>query len=228
MSRCVEVIVPITAVYGAVGQKWQHVSARRPTADYPSGLPRVPDSTSPSGAEGGGVSLALRLAPSTGQRYESPLTKASHRMYHFQRPNSSQTLAQGLEEYGAAFAGLLVTRNISPQGIAFFSAHDAVHVVFGCGTSLREEAAVKVASIFGTTAGWSVLRGYSLHESAAIYRRLRFLEVIRTMAEGFVLVPRTIRACRAQRELWPWHAHEKFMSVPLGAIRARFNIQVFR
>ena len=57
-----------------------------------------------------------------------------------------------------------------------FRCHDAVHVVYGCDIALGDEAIVKIASIFGTTAGLRVLKGYSLHESLQIYRQLCFAD----------------------------------------------------
>ena len=43
--------------------------------------------------------------------------------------------------------------SLSPEAAHFFRCHDTVHVVFGCGTTLDDEAVVKIASLLGTTAG---------------------------------------------------------------------------
>ncbi|CAN7768405.1 ubiquinone biosynthesis protein COQ4 [Variovorax sp. LjRoot175] len=91
-------------------------------------------------------------------------------MHAFEDQDSGQTLAQGIEEYFTANPGLAKDRNMTAEAKHFFRCHDAVHVVFGCGTTLNDEAVVKMASIFGTTAGLKVLKGYRLHESLDIYR----------------------------------------------------------
>ncbi len=144
----------------------------------------------------------------------------------FERQDSRQSLAQGLEEYFAANPGLDEARRMSPEAERFFRCHDAAHVVFGCGTSLDDEAAVKIASIFGTTAGFGVLRGYRLHESLTIYKRLRLADVLPPIARSVVVVPRTILRCRGQRARWPWDGYQRYLDVPLDEIRLQFGIEV--
>ncbi len=146
--------------------------------------------------------------------------------HNFERQDSAQTLAQGLEEYFAANPGLDEARRMSPEAERFFRCHDAAHVVFGCGTTLDDEAVVKIASIFGTTAGFGVLKGYRLHESLRIYKRLRLMDVLSSIAHSVVVVPRTLRRCRRQRARWPWDGHQRYLGVPLNDIRRQFGIEV--
>lgn len=147
-------------------------------------------------------------------------------MRGFERQDSPQTLAQGLEEYFSANPGLDEARRMSPEAERFFRCHDAAHVVFGCGTSLDDEAAVKIASMFGTTAGFGVLKGYRLHESLDIYKRLRAMEVLRSVMRSAVVVPRAILRCRRQRSRWPWEGYPQYLHVPLREIRREFGIEV--
>lgn len=147
-------------------------------------------------------------------------------MHAYQQQDSRQTLAQALEEYHAVHPGLSDTRNMSPEGEAFFRRHDVVHVIYGCGIDLDDEAVVKIASMVGTTAGLGVLRGYVLHETLEIYRQLRVLEVLGSIARSIVIVPRTIARCLAQRQRWPWIDHRRFFGVPLQDIRRKFRIKV--
>jgi len=147
-------------------------------------------------------------------------------MQAFQRQESLQTLAQGVEEYFAANPGLAQGRGMSPEAQEFFRCHDAAHVLFGCGTALDDEAVVKIASIFGTTAGLGVLRGYRLHESLEIYRQLRVMPVLRSIAHSVFVVPRTIARCLGQRARWPWAEHAQYLNSPLREIRQHFGIKV--
>src|SRR5688572_2197646 len=105
-------------------------------------------------------------------------------MHEFERQDTAQTLAEGIEEYYRQNPQLSKVRGMSPQAQEFFRCHDAAHVVFGCGTSLPDEAVVKLSSIFGTTGGLSVLRGYRLHESSSIYRELVLTDIIRTLLQS--------------------------------------------
>jgi len=109
-------------------------------------------------------------------------------MLSFQSQDARLTLTQGLAEYFAANAGLDDARDMSPEAAAFFARHDAVHVVYGCGTSLDDEVVVKIASVFGTTAGVGALKGYRLHESRRIYSRLRIVDMHSTRAKFGITV----------------------------------------
>jgi hypothetical protein len=147
-------------------------------------------------------------------------------MHAFEQQDTSRTLAEGLAEYYGSNPGLARLRKMSPEGREFFRCHDAVHVVYGCGTSLRHEAIVKLASVFGTTAGLGVLRGYNLHESAAIYGKLRATEIAATILSSAVLVPATIYRCRRQTRRWPWNDFAGYTDIPLGKLRSSFGIRV--
>ena len=144
----------------------------------------------------------------------------------FEHPNSGQTLAEGLSEYVTANPGLTRGSHLSAEASAFFRCHDTVHIVYGCNTSMPDEAIVKLASIFGTTAGFGVLRGYRLHESLDIYRKLPLVDTLRAMLLAVVLVPRTILRCSRQRRRWPWRGFEEYSGVPLAQLRKEFGITV--
>jgi len=143
-----------------------------------------------------------------------------------QHQDSRLTLAQGLSEYVASNPGLAQGRCLSPEAAHFFRCHDTVHVVFGCGTTLDDEAVVKIASLLGTTAGLGVLKGYRLHESLEIYRQLRPRDVVRSIAHSVVIVPRTALRCLSQPARWPWADHDRYLQVPLQEIRQTFGIRV--
>ena len=147
-------------------------------------------------------------------------------MLAYEAQESSQTLAEGIAEYRAANPGLEDMRKLSPDAQVFFRSHDVAHVVFGCTTDLDDEAVVKISSIFGTTAGIGVLRGYTLHESVQIYERLPLRTMLVTTVHSVVLVPRTVFRCLRQRSRWPWEGFERFLGVPLREIRQQFGIRV--
>jgi hypothetical protein len=147
-------------------------------------------------------------------------------MSSYEHQDSRQTLAEGIAEYHAVNSGLADVRSMSPEGRQFFRCHDAAHVVFGCGIALDDEAAVKIASILGTTAGLGVLKGYRLHESLQIYRQLPLLGVLGAVLRSVVVLPRAVLRCMNQRSRWPWADFERYLAVPLGDIRQQFGIKV--
>jgi hypothetical protein len=147
-------------------------------------------------------------------------------MHAYEHQDSTQTLEQGIAEYYAVFPQLSQQRNLSPAAQSFFRCHDTAHVVFGCSIALEDEAVVKIASLFGTSAGFGVLRGYRLHESTDIYRRLTLRDMVRAGVKSLVRVPRTIMRCRRQRRRWPWDDFDRYLQVPLCDIRRDFGIRV--
>lgn len=147
-------------------------------------------------------------------------------MHAYQEQESQQTLAQALQEYHAVHPGLSQARHMNPKAAFFFRCHDTVHVVFGCGVEHDDEAVVKIASILGTTAGLSVLKGYVLQESLDIYWQLRVVDVLRAIGHAVVIVPRTVIRCLSQRGRWPWSDHEQYLDVSLQAIRQQSGIKV--
>lgn len=136
------------------------------------------------------------------------------------------TLGEGLAEYYAAYPLLKRGPTLSPPAEEFFRCHDVCHVVFGCDTSLANEAVVKLSSIFGTTGGLGVLRGYALYDSLDIYRKLPIGEVLLTIAAAVVIVPRTISRRMQQTRRWPWTDFTALLDTPLADLRRDFGIRV--
>lgn len=155
---------------------------------------------------------------------EKPIDQAPP-MLEYQRCDTGLTLGKGLREYYASREGLVGGRGISPEAREFFRCHDAAHVVFGCSTTLRDEAMVKIWSAFGTTAGLSVLRGYRLAESREIYEQITGKDVAREAARSVVLLPRVLWRCLRMRKRWPWEQFDAYLDVPLVEIRREHGIR---
>ena len=147
--------------------------------------------------------------------------------HQFESPRSTQTLAEGLAEYFAAHSELKRENQLaSAEARRFFRSHDMVHVLYGCGTSMPDEAIVKLASLFGTTGGVQVLRGYTHHETLDIYRRLPWASTVAALVASPYLIARTIWRCSRQPRRWPWTENERFMNIRLDELRAMFGIRV--
>jgi len=156
-----------------------------------------------------------------------PIGNVPAHRHQFELPDSTQTLAEGLAEYFAANPMLKRDADLlSAQARQFFRSHDTVHVVYGCGTSMPDEAVVKLASLCGTTGGLGVLRGYVHHETLDIYRHLPLRSTLLALLAAPYLIARTLWRCLRQRRRWPWEGHDELMHVPLREIRARFGIKV--
>lgn len=147
--------------------------------------------------------------------------------HQFESPDTTQTLAEGLAEY-FEFNPMLKRDSglLSPEARQFFRSHDAVHVVYGCGTTMPDEAIVKLVSICGTTGGLRVLRGYLHHETFDIYHKLPFSGTLVALVVSPFLIVRTVWRCLSQSERWPWVQFEKYLDVSLREVRAQYRIKV--
>lgn len=147
--------------------------------------------------------------------------------HRFESPASTQSLAEGLVEYFEAHPELKRdSQLVSPEARQFFRSHDVVHVLYGCGTSMPDEAVVKLVSLFGTTGGLQVLRGYTHFETLDIYRKLPVGSTLLALAMAPYLIVRTLWRCTRQSRRWPWVGHEPYLNLPLSDTRARFRIKV--
>jgi hypothetical protein len=144
----------------------------------------------------------------------------------FQSPTSTQTLAEALAEYYSANSHLKRDDELSPEARSFFQSHDVVHVLYGCATTMPDEAVVKLSSLFGTTGGFSTLRGYRLHESMDIYRNLPLGSSLIAFVSAPYLIVRTLWLCSHQPAKWPWSDHEQYMNTSLRKLRTKFGITV--
>jgi hypothetical protein len=140
------------------------------------------------------------------------------------RPDSTLTLAEGLREYYASRDDLVSGRGLSDGARDFFRCHDAAHVVFGCSTSLLDEASVKVWSFLGTNGGARVWRGYRLPESKEIYEHITWRDTVATAVHGAAALPRVMWRCVRMRKRWPWADFDRHLATPLHEIRSEYGI----
>ena len=113
----------------------------------------------------------------------------------YQRQDSPQTLAEGLEEYYAANVGKVVRpSDLPPESVGLFRSHDMCHVVFGLNTTLDDEALADVRTILSCDVG---IRRYATYlttdkQARALFKELGYLKSIWVT----VLVPVASRPSR--------------------------------
>jgi hypothetical protein len=147
----------------------------------------------------------------------------------YQRQDSPQTFAEGLEEYYAANVGKVIRpRDLPPESSDLFRSHDMCHVVFGLNTTLDDEALADMRSLFSCDVG---LRRYSAYlskdkQAKALFKELGYLK------SAWVTVLAIPRICRAASEAWrvkkrwPWQPPESYLSRSLADLRSEFGIRV--
>ena len=148
-------------------------------------------------------------------------------MATYQNPDCPLTLAEALAEFREVHSESLYAREMSDDSTEFFRRHDIAHVVFGCDTSLLNEAMVKLWTAFGTTLGfWKHIGAYSRDEATNIAKELSPAAVVGTFFRAIALFPRVLARCRAMKKPWPWDEPDPYLNQRLVDIRREFNIRV--
>ena len=144
----------------------------------------------------------------------------------YQSASSSQTLREGLVEYEQLNPNLNDARVATPEGADFFHCHDAAHVVFGCDTSLLNEAMADAWTLFGTTITLKSFFGFmKIEEHQEILDKLGWFAVIRTFIRSVPLILRIIYRSMKMNKAWPWDDYPTYLDVPLRDIRDEFGIR---
>jgi hypothetical protein len=147
--------------------------------------------------------------------------------FQYERPDTAQTLREGLAEYRGAQPQLLDPAGMAPGAAALFRQHDAAHVVFGCDTSVRGETLIDTWTIFASSLG---MRGYlaylRLPQVDQVFAETGYGRIASALVRSLPDVLRVVARSRRLTRKWPWREHERFLDVPLREIRAEFNIRV--
>ena len=148
---------------------------------------------------------------------------------NYQRQDSAQTLAEGLEEYYAANAGRVMRPgDLPPDSVALFRSHDMCHVIFGLDTTLADEALADTRTLFSCDVGVRRYAAYLVRDQQAqsLFEEIGYLK----SAWATVLaIPRICRAAIAawrMKKRWPWVPPDSFQSRTLADLRREFGIRV--
>jgi hypothetical protein len=145
----------------------------------------------------------------------------------YKRPDSEMTLGDGLAEYYAQIPELTNPSHLPPEEAAFFRAHDATHVVFGCDISPVEELWIGAWTWAGTSATLrDILRYARSREVSRIRREFGYLQGMRLFLRELPRLLRIIRLAQRMSRRWPLLGHEAYLQRPLREIRAEFNIDI--
>ncbi len=147
----------------------------------------------------------------------------------YQRQDSAQTLADGLEEYYAANIGKVARpRDLTPESVALFRSHDMCHVVFGLNTTLDDEAMADVRTLLSCDVGWRRYARYMTSDPAAkaIFKDLGYLNGIRVTIHAIPRICRGVVEASRMKKRWPWNPPESFQTRPLAGLRREYGIHL--
>jgi hypothetical protein len=157
-----------------------------------------------------------------------PYTVSASQRLQYQKQDSQQTLAEGLEEYYRGNQDV-VSRpaTLTPASAALFRSHDICHVIFGLDTTLADETIADMRSLLSSDVGWRTYSGYFKDPLAqAIFKELG---VGRALLATFRTLPRIVLAFREARRMpkkWPWLPPDSYQRRPLADLRREFGIRM--
>ncbi len=145
----------------------------------------------------------------------------------YEQPDADLTLSEGLAEYRRANPGLKRSAPGHAEAESFFGGHDAVHVVFGCTTTLPDEILADAWTLFGTTVSVRRFLGFlRLEEHREIVAGVHLAELARALLRVLPALPRLVAQSRRMTRPWPWDRVDDYLDWPLARIRREFGIQV--
>ena len=140
-------------------------------------------------------------------------------------PNSTATLEEAISELRAAEGQEDLTEAMSAQMSQAFEQPDAVHVLFGCGTSIEDEIAAHVYMVFGTTAKVS-----EMHKAVSDQEHRKVLSGIghfKLLGVWLGCVPRVlaiVAKCRRMKKRVAFEELANLKEKPLFEIRREHGI----
>lgn len=148
--------------------------------------------------------------------------------FEYLRQESDATLREGIAELRAAeVPGDDLSVTVAPELVADLEMHDAIHVVFGCSTTLPGEILAHAWTAFGTTATIKDLHRVVAHrDHSAVVAAIGHWRLLGLWACSVPRLIRTIAHARRMLRAWPAKEFASYMDRPLKEIRAEFGIRV--
>jgi len=143
--------------------------------------------------------------------------------------NCTLTLAEALDEFYERNPDAI---RATGDGLKdkFFRSHDTVHVVFGCDTTIRDEALADFWTIFGTDLGFRNYLKYlkPLQEDLkAIIEQIGTARFILQTLGALPFLALVYWRTRKMRAKWYWVPNDDVTSRSLAELRTDLNIKVF-
>jgi hypothetical protein len=154
---------------------------------------------------------------------------ASIAPHAYQKQNSRQTLAEGLEEYYRANEGVVARpASLPPESMALFRSHDMCHVIFGLSTTIADETMADIRTLLSCDVGWKRYAHY-LRTDAQTKALFKDLGVRRAVLATLRSLPRIARAfveARRMRKKWPWIPPLSYLTRTLDDLRREHGIRI--
>lgn len=143
-------------------------------------------------------------------------------------PRSTQTLREGIQALrGAEGIGNDAAENVAPELAQDIDMHDAIHVLFGCSTSLSSEIIAHVWTAFGTTTKAENMRRVNQHsDHRQVLAKIGHRRLLKAWLRSLPQIIMTIFQAMRMKRRWPAESYEEYLDLPLCDIRRSFGIRL--
>ena len=153
-------------------------------------------------------------------------------MNTYKKQNCSLTLQQGLNEY-YKYNDPIIKEYADKYG-SFLVNHDLTHVIFGLGTSLKEESMLDTWTLWATNITWKQIYEYSFNKDLRELTKVLVSElggwffVLRGVVKAIPLKLKIIfnRVPKLKKK-WPFdRVTEEMLSTSIVDLRQEYGIQI--
>lgn len=147
-------------------------------------------------------------------------------MPHYSELNSTITLEQAIRELRQREEKSDTPIKMSAISQTF-EQHDAIHVLFGCGTTIKDEIAAHIWMLFGTTAKLNQMhQAVADQEHRNVLANIGHLKLIGIWITCLPRILSIIIKCSRMKKRLALEELEKLKKLPLWEIRRQYGIVV--
>ena len=153
-------------------------------------------------------------------------------MNSYKKQNCSLTLQEGLDEYYESSDPMI--KEYADKYGSFLVNHDLTHVIFGLGTSLKEESMLDTWTLWATDITWKQIYEYSFNKDL----RQLTKDLVSDIGGWFVVLKGVFKAIPFKikiiftrvpkvKKKWPYDGvTQKMLSQPIVNLRKEYGIKI--
>ena len=147
-------------------------------------------------------------------------------MLEYKKIDTALTLRQGMKElrdYEGENGDVALKVGDEMQKV--LKAHDSVHVVFGCDTSMDDEALAHFVMIFNTDVKFSDMREVAKNKDHVhIVGNHKKIEIFKVLLGAGKDLFNVLKLKQQMTKKWSWWGYEQYLDIPIIKIREEFKI----
>lgn len=145
----------------------------------------------------------------------------------FQLQRCTLTLREGLDEFYEINEGIFSRPKPDTPWTKLLVSHDIGHVFFGVNTSILDETAGDFWTLLATDLSAKEYMAYaSSPEGKKLIAEVGTINIIKSLVLGLPLFYQIFWRRKKMSRKWKVNDYQKYMDVPLGELRAEFNLSI--